>query len=81
MTDTKYHAIHAYLSIPSRDAWEAFAIEAGCSITGLVEAMGHTLKEDLAITGGPIPEKHRLWVRTARRVDADRRRRDGRRRK
>lgn len=65
-------AIHAYLTPDAGYTWQEIAEEHGVSLSGLLEVLaariGDIVADDPAIT------------RAARRVDADRRRRDGRRR-
>ena len=69
-------AVHAYLSEDAADGWQDFANRAGVSMTGLLEVLG----ADLAGEGDDELENgRRSWVVRARRVDADRRRRHGRR--
>jgi len=67
-------AIHAYLSPEAHDAWHDFAAENGVSVSGLLEAIANEWAARQARGEQPLPDEERL-VRTARRVDADRRRR------
>lgn len=66
-------AVHAYLSDEAHEAWFQFSSENGVSVTGLLEALGLELAEELETTEPDELRKH--WVRAARRVDAARRRR------
>ena len=66
-------AIHAYLSSRSHDVWHSLAEDAGVSLSGLLEALAGHLHEHPPGRGGV-----RDWdavVRAARKVDAQRRRR------
>jgi hypothetical protein len=67
-------AIHAYLSPEAHDAWHDFAAENGVSVSGLLEAMANQWAEKVARGERVLPDEEDL-VRTARRVDAERRRR------
>jgi hypothetical protein len=70
-------ALHSYLSISAYDAWAQFSDGNGVSLTGLLEALGLQLLGELGETGAD--DLRQEWVRAGRRIDADRRRRDGRR--
>jgi hypothetical protein len=67
-------AIHAYLSPQAHDAWHDFAAENGVSVSGLLEAIANQWAEKVARGERVLPDEESL-VRTARRVDAERRRR------
>jgi len=67
-------AIHAYLSPEAHDAWHDFAAENGVSVSGLLEAIAHEWASRKA-RGEPVLPDEDALVKTARRVDADRRRR------
>lgn len=67
-------AIHAYLSPDAHDAWHDFAAENGVSVSGLLEAIANEWAARLARGEQALPDEERL-VKTARKVDADRRRR------
>jgi hypothetical protein len=67
-------AIHAYLSPEAHDAWHDFAAEHGVSVSGLLEAIANEWATRLAQGEPALPDEDRL-VRSARRVDAERRRR------
>ena len=76
-SDARYRAIHAYLSDEAHATWQDVSTEYGVSVSGLIEAMGADLaraEEDRSLA----PRLDAL-VRRARRIDADRRRRAGRR--
>lgn len=66
-------ALHAYLSDEAHAAWAVFSEENGVSVTGLLEALGLELAEELE---GADPDTIRNdWIRRGRRIDAARRRR------
>ena len=69
--------MHAYLSDEAHATWLEVATDYGVSLSGLIEAMGADLARpaDERVLG---PRLDALVTR-ARRVDADRRRRSGRR--
>lgn len=66
-------AIHAYTSVEARDAWNEFADLNGVSVTGLLEALGLELIEEL--DHSDATEIRQAWVKAGRRVDAERRKR------
>jgi hypothetical protein len=67
-------AIHAYLSPEAHERWHEFAADNGVSVSGLLEAIAHEWGDRIG-RGVPAYENEDALVRTARRVDADRRRR------
>jgi len=69
-------AVHAYLTVESHQAWQTFAEENGVSVTGLIEAIGRELTVEMQAADDPI-DVRQDWVRRARRIDAERRRRGG----
>lgn len=74
--ETERQALHAYLSPEAHAAWQQFGEANGVSLTGLLEALGLELAHELEDIE---PEDLRqVWVKTGRRIDADRRRRGGR---
>ena len=69
-------ALHAYLSPGAHESWQAFSEDNGVSVTGLLEALGLELQAELtAIDADGLRQD---WVKRARRIDAERRRRGGR---
>jgi hypothetical protein len=76
-TETRYRAVHAYLSDDAHETWLEVATDYGVSLSGLMEAMGADLRRpaDERVLGPHLEE----LVTRARRVDAERRRRSGRR--
>ena len=67
------NALHAYLTPESHEAWHEFCAEHGVSVSGMLEAYGQRLQE-LATGDGTADELDDL-VRSARKIDAQRRRR------
>jgi hypothetical protein len=67
-------AIHAYLTPEAHDRWHDFAAEQGVSVSGLLEAIARDWKEQLD-TGADVPAEVEQLAKTARRIDAARRRR------
>lgn len=66
-------ALHAYVSDEAHDAWHEFAAENGVTVSGLLEALTAHLGADSA-----APTLEAAWedsIRSARAVDARRRRR------
>lgn len=72
---TTRQAIHAYLSEEAHRAWQQLSDETGVSITGMVEAFGLKLAEDIEAAGGDAFDLHPELVKVGRKVDAERRRR------
>lgn len=73
---TERQALHAYLSDAAHRAWQDFAEENGVSVTGLLEAKGLALADEIHVAGDAA-EIQKDWVKAGRRIDADRRRRGG----
>ena len=68
-------AIHAYLTAESHDVWHTVAEEAGISLSGFLEALAVDMRDHPPEDGG-----HPRWpeiVKSARKIDAQRRRRGG----
>jgi hypothetical protein len=66
-------AIHAYLTVESHEVWHTVSEEAGISLSGFLEALASDMREYPPDSGG-----HARWreiIRSARRIDAQRRRR------
>ena len=70
-------ALHAYLSEPAHQAWQTFAEENGVSATGLLEALGLQLADEINAPGVTADDVRQDWVRAGRKIDAARRRRGG----
>lgn len=68
-------AIHAYLTEESHDVWHDVSEEAGVSLSGFLEAFAADMKAYPPDQGG-----HPRWnelIKSARKIDAVRRRRGG----
>ena len=66
-------AIHAYLTVESHEVWHTVSEEAGISLSGFLEALAADMREFPPESGG-----HARWreiIRSARKIDAQRRRR------
>jgi hypothetical protein len=76
-TEPRYRAVHAYLSDEAHAIWQDVSTDYGVSVSGLIEAMGIDLAKpsDDRVLGPRLDD----LVTRARRVDAARRRRAGRR--
>jgi|1185.fasta_scaffold18421_4 hypothetical protein len=72
-TTADRQAIHAYLTDEAHEAWQTFAEDNGVSVTGLLEAFGQTLLEEMK--EADADEIRQPWVKAGRRIDASRRRR------
>jgi hypothetical protein len=75
--EPRYRAVHAYLSDEAHAIWLEVSTEYGVSVSGFIEAMGVDLAkpDDERLLGPQLDE----LVARARRIDAERRRRTGRR--
>jgi len=67
-------AIHAYLTPDAHDRWHEFAAEQGVSVSGLLEAIAQEWHERL-VGVDDLPDEVERLTRSARRIDAARRRR------
>ena len=76
--EPRYRAVHAYLSDDAHVTWQQVATDYGVSVSGLIEAIGLDLRSEG--TDPAIADRLPGLVRLGRRIDADRRRRTGRRR-
>jgi hypothetical protein len=68
-------AVHAYLSIEAKTAWQQMAEDNGVSTTGLMEALGLEWLELIREHGGEADGLIVPLVKAARKIDASRRRR------
>ncbi len=73
MAETR-KAIHAFLTPEAHEAWHEFAAENGVSVSALIEAMATDWQDRRDGDGFDLPEIEEL-ARSARRIDAQRRRR------
>jgi hypothetical protein len=69
-------ALHAYLSEHAHAYWQRFSEENGVSVTGLLEALGGQLGEELSLAADATSIRQD-WVKAGRKIDASRRRRGG----
>ncbi len=68
MSDDSRRALHAYVSDSAHDQWHGFAAEQGVSVSAILEALATELNvEELEELEGV--------VKSARKIDASRRRR------
>jgi hypothetical protein len=77
---TERAALHAYLDADTRDTFQTYADDNGVSVTGLLEAFGRELAADIekAIAdGGDAMDVRQDWVKAARKIDVQRRKRGG----
>lgn len=72
-TNDERLAVHAYLSLEAHDSWRNFSDENGVSVSALLEALGLTLKAEMAVQD-PLTIRQD-WIRAGRRIDVARRRR------
>lgn len=71
-------AIHAYVSEQAHETWQEFAGANGVSMTALLETLGQELAGDIQkaeADGGDATDIRQAWVKAARKIDAQRRRR------
>lgn len=68
-------ALHAYVSDAAHDQWHAFAAEHGVSVSAVLEALATELHAEGRDASAPMSERLDGVVHTARRIDAQRRRR------
>ena len=64
------------MSDAAHEAWHSFAADNGASVSGLLEAIGQNINEAMASGQDPEPFDQSL-IKSARRIDAGRRRRGG----
>lgn len=72
--DLSRRALHAYVSDEAHDQWHGFAAEQGVSVSAILEALAPELNRESDLVE-PISERLDNVVRSARRIDAARRRR------
>lgn len=73
--DTGRKALHAYVSDGAHDQWHEFAAEQGVSVSAVLEALAPELDSELDSAQEPLRDRLSGVVRSARRIDAQRRRR------
>jgi len=75
MTDEGRKALHAYVSDDAHDAWHGFASEQGVSVSAILEALAGELDFDSPLTFEQLGTRLHAVVKSARKIDANRRRR------
>jgi hypothetical protein len=70
-------AIHAYLTPIAKEAWGVLAEANGTSLTGILEAIGRELHKEIKDNDYEADGLRPEWVKPARKIDAERRRRKG----
>jgi len=73
INESARQALHAYLSPGAHTSWQTFSEDNGVSVTGLLEALGLELEQELEDV--EADDLRQDWVKRARRIDAERRRR------
>ena len=73
--DNGRKALHAYVSDDAHDQWHGFAAEQGVSVSAILEALAPELNLEDPQAQEPLTDRLTLVVKTARRIDAQRRRR------
>lgn len=73
--DNGRKALHAYVSDDAHDQWHGFAAEQGVSVSAILEALAPELNLEDAQAQEQLTDRLDLVVKTARGVDAQRRRR------
>ncbi|MGI9614289.1 MAG: hypothetical protein ACR2QO_15365, partial [Acidimicrobiales bacterium] len=73
--DTGRKALHAYVSDDAHDHWHGFAAEQGVSVSAILEALAPELDFEAPITHEELGARLNTVVKSARKIDAQRRRR------
>lgn len=73
--DNSRKALHAYVSDDAHDNWHNFAAEQGVSVSAILEALAPELDMKASITHQELGDRLNMVVKSARKIDADRRRR------
>lgn len=68
-------ALHAYVTDDAHDAWHGFAAEQGVSVSAILEALAPELDFDAPMTHEQLGARLNSVVKSARKIDAARRRR------
>ncbi len=72
--DAGRKALHAYVSDDAHDQWHGFAAEQGVSVSAILEALAPELDLETE-EGKDLSERLNSVVKSARQIDAQRRRR------
>lgn len=73
--DNGRKALHAYVSDDAHDQWHGFAAEQGVSVSAILEALAPELDTEERLDTGDLATRLDGVVKTARKIDAQRRRR------
>ena len=73
--DNGRKALHAYVSDDAHDQWHGFAAEQGVSVSAILEALAPELDTTPRTEAVDLPTRLDRVVQTARKIDAQRRRR------
>ncbi|MEM7321860.1 MAG: hypothetical protein ACR2QK_12890 [Acidimicrobiales bacterium] len=73
--DNGRKALHAYVSDDAHDHWHGFAAEQGVSVSAILEALAPELNLDAALSHEQLGQRLNTVVKSARKIDAQRRRR------
>ncbi len=73
--DNGRKALHAYVSDDAHDLWHGFAAEQGVSVSAILEALAPGLDVDSAANNDTLSDRLDDVVKSARKIDAQRRRR------
>lgn len=68
-------ALHAYVSDGAHEQWHGFAAEQGVSVSAILEALAPELDRSAQSDPGDLDARLECVVKTARKIDAQRRRR------
>jgi len=71
--DGDRRALHAFLSDDAHDSWQRVSAELGVSVSGMLEAMAVELTKPA--TESAFGDRVDTLVKSARKIDAERRRR------
>lgn|GEM_PF-1654342 len=73
--DNGRKALHAYVSDDAHDNWHGFAAEQGVSVSAILEALAPELDLEGSLTHEQLGQRLNTVVKSARKIDAERRRR------
>ncbi len=73
--DNGRKALHAYVSDDAHDNWHGFAAEQGVSVSAILEALAPELSFDDSLSHEELGARLNTVVKSARKIDAQRRRR------
>jgi hypothetical protein len=73
--DNGRKALHAYVSDDAHDHWHGFAAEQGVSVSAILEALAPELSLDAPMSHEQLGARLNTVIKSARKIDAQRRRR------